>query len=388
MRFPRRGAALLTSFAVLTLPLTGCHHGDSGANVTTVPILNADDTVATVNQQSITESEFFAQLQNYSVNPQSPTAEMPAGRAVLQQMIIGLCFIGLAQQEGVAPTDAEVQTQYDNLKLVQDSANIKTFEQRLAENGWTPEDVKQIQIRPQLAQIKLLTKGIPAPTAAQIQAYYDQHKADQYTKPDRAHVRGIALASQTDATSIYQQIQGGKKFDDFVGRSLNKSLPNGEFLQWVPLDSSKNPALAPLIDSIKTTAIGKTTAPFQFQNAWWLIQVVDKKSQETVPFDQIKALIPFTLLEQSALPQATDSPAVRDQKAQKFKDVQQQEQDYQKKLANSNGIKIDLPGSQYVTMLDAMKNPPPAPPMGLTPTPPPGPAPTAPPRGAAAPAKR
>jgi parvulin-like peptidyl-prolyl isomerase len=384
MRFPRRGAALLTSFAVLTLPLTGCHHDNTGGSgVPVVAKLNADDQVATVNQQAVTQSEFFAQLQNYAPNPQSPTAAMPAGRAVLQQMIQGLCYIGLAQQEGVAPTDAEVDAQYDNLKLVQDSANIKTFEERLAENGLTMQDVKEIQIRPQLAQIKLLTKGNPAPTAAQIQAYYDQHKADQFTKPDRAHVRGIALASQSDATSIYQQIQGGKKFDDFVDRSLNKSLPKGEFLQWVPLDASKNPALEPLIDGIKTTAIGKTTAPFQFQNAWWLIQVEDKKSQETVPFDQIKGLIPFALMEQAALPQQADSKAVREQKEQKFKDVQQQEQGYQKKLANSNGIKIDLPGTQYVTMLDDMKNPPVAPPMGLTPTPPPGPAPTAPARPAA-----
>src|ERR1700712_1555723 len=108
MRFPRRGAALLTSFAVLTLPLTGCHHDESGP--TTVPQLNAGDTVATVNQQSVSQSEFFAQLQNYTANPQNPAAALPAGRAVLQQIIAGLCYIGLAQQQSVAPTDAEVDS--------------------------------------------------------------------------------------------------------------------------------------------------------------------------------------------------------------------------------------------------------------------------------------
>ena len=344
--------------------------------------LNASDAVATVNQASISQSEFFAQLQNYTPNPQNPAGSQPAGRAVLQQIITGLCYIGLAQQQGVAPTDAEVDAQYDNLKLVQDSANIKSFEDRLTENGLTPQDVKDLQIRPQLAQIKLLTKGSPAPATAQIQSYYDLHKADQFTKPERAHVRGIALATQAEAQQIAQQIKGGQKFDSFLSRSLNKQLPKGEFLQWVPLDATKNIPLAPLINNIKTTAVGQTTAPFQFQGAWWLIQVVDKKTQEVVPLDQVKGLIPFALLEQQALPQQTDSPQVLQGKQQKFQDVQQEEKDYQTKLATSNGIKINLPGSQYTKMLDDLKNPPPAPPMpsGM-PTPgmaPPRPTPPAP----------
>ncbi len=374
MRLTRRGAALLTSFAVLALPLTGCGKHDDGSGAVTP--LNASDNVATVDQASVTQSEFFAQLQNYAPNPQSPTGNLPAGRAVLQQVITGLCFIGLAQQQNVAPTDAEVDAQYANLKLVQDAANIKPFEDRLTENGLTPQDVKDLQIKPQLAQIKLLTKGTPAPSAAQIQSYYDLHKADQFTKPDRARIRVIALATQSEAQQVSQQIKGGQKFDAFLSRSLNKQLPNGEFPQWVPLDASKNVTLAPLINNIKTTAVGQTTAPFQFQGGWWLVQVEDKKNQEVVPLDQVKGLIPFAILDATALPQQTDSPAVLQQKQQKFQQVQQQEKDYQMKLAASNGIKVSLPGLQYTAMLNDMKNPPPAPqaPTGLpTPSQPPSP---------------
>jgi parvulin-like peptidyl-prolyl isomerase len=319
------------------------------------------NVVATVGHQVVMRSDYLAQLRNYTPNPQHPDAGLSAGRAVLQQMITGLVYIELARQEGVAPTDAEVQTQYDNLKFVQDSANIKTFEERLAAKGLTMQDVKEIHIRPQLAEINLLTKGTPAPTASQIRAYYDQHKADQFTKPDRAHVRGIAVATHAAARHIYDSIQAGKKFDDFLSRSLNTTLPNGEFLQWVPLDASQTPSLAPLIDGIKATAIGQTSRPFQFQDAWWLIQVVDKKTQETVPFDQIKGLIPFALMEQEALPQPTDSPTAMQQKQHKFKDIQQQENDYQKKLAQTGQIQINLPGTQYVDLLNDLKHPAPAP---------------------------
>jgi parvulin-like peptidyl-prolyl isomerase len=358
MRFLRCGAALLTSIAVLALPLTGCgrHNSDTGS----VAPLNPSDAVVTVNGQSIDQTEFFAQLQNYVPSPQAPTANLPAGRAVMQQMITGLCYIGLAQQEGVAPTEAEIDAQYNNIKLVQDSANIKSFEDRLAENGLDAQDVKDLQIRPQLAQLNLLNKGNPAPTAAQIKSYYDLHKADSYTKPDRAHVRGIALATQAEAQQIYQQIKQGQKFDTFLPRSLNKTLPNGEFLQWVPLDASKNVALAPLINNIKTTNDGQTTPPFAFQGAWWLIQVVDKQPKTVVPFDQVKGLIPYAIMEQSVLPQPTDSQSVLQQKQKKFQQVQQDEEQYETKLANSNGIKVNLAGLQYTQMLSDLKNPPPA----------------------------
>ncbi len=355
----RRGAGALSALTLLALASFGCgRHDEEGGVATQVVPLNANDTVATVDKQSIPQSQFFVQLQNYAVNPQAPSAA-PAGRSVLQSMIVNLCYEGLAAQQGVAPTDAEVNTMYDNIKLVQDSQTIKPFEQRLSESGLTPQDVKDIQLRPQLAQIKMLTKGDPAPTDADIKKYYDDNKLTQFTKPDRAHVKGIALANQADAQKIYKEIQGGQKFETFLPQSLNKQLVDGEFLQWVPLDAAKNPALAPLIKGINATAQGQTSAPVSFQGAWWLIQVVEKKAKETVDFDQVKTLIPFILTEQKAQIAPTDPPAVQQAKVQKARDVQTQEQDYQKNLANSGGIKISLAGQQYTQLMNDLKNPPP-----------------------------
>ncbi len=365
MRFSWRGAAVLTSLAVLALPLAGCHQGDTDNGVVA---LNANDTAATVNDQTITQSQFFAQLQNYAPNPQNPTANQPAGRAVLQQLIGDLCFIGLAKQENVAPTDDEVNAQYANIKMVQDASNIKPFEDRLKDIGMTPDDIKLYQIKPQLAQLKLLTKGTPAPTDAQVKSYYDLHKVDQFTKPERAHIKVIALANQADAQDIYQKIQGGQSFDSFLPRSLNKAFVNGEFPQWVPLDASKNPAFGPVITSIKSLNSGQTTKPFAFGGGWWLAEVLEKKSQEVVTYDQVKGLIPFVLMQQNAQQAAQKNP-------QSVGQLQTEERDYQTKLANSGAIKVNLSGLQYTQMLDDLKNPPPpqAAPSGL-PTPPPGPA--------------
>ncbi len=348
MHISRRGARLAATLAVCATFGTGCGSKGSGDGAALVP-MNANDTVANVGGQAISQAEFFTQLQNYAANPQNSPAGQPAGRVVMQQMIGNLSLEGLAQQQNVAPTDAEVDAQYNNVKLLQDAQNIKPLEDRLRENGLTPQDVKDLQIRPQLAQIKLLTKGQAAPTDAKVKAYYDTNKNTQFTKPDRAHVRGIALANQADAQQVFKQIQGGQKFDTFLPRSLNKQLVNGEFLQWVPLDAGKNPQLAPLIKSIGGTNAGQTTPPFSFQGAWWLIQVVEKKPKEVVAFDSVKTLIPFILTEQKAA-----------QNPQAFAALQTQERDYQTKLATDGKITIALPGVQYTQLLSDLKNPPPA----------------------------
>lgn len=368
----RRGAGLASALTALALTVAGCHSSGPTTSSNGVQTLNANDTVASVNKQDINQSEFFTQLQNYTANPQNPAAaSQPAGRAVLQQMITNVAFIEMAKEQNAAPTDAEVDAQFSNLKMLEDARNVKPLEDRLKDSGLTPQDVKDMQIRPQLAQIKLLTKGMPAPTDAQIKSYYDQHKADNFTKPERAHVRAIVLANQTDAQQISQQIKGGQTFDTFVPRSLNKQLVNGELPQWVPLDMTKMPEsqkvqMAPLIKAVKSVQPGQTTPPLAFQGGWWLIQVVDKKPLEVVPFDSVKGLIPYLLMEQSVQQNMTQ-----------LQQMQTQVRDYEAKLANSGEIKVTLPGTQYVQMLTEMKNPPPPMPSMM-----PTPMPSAPPSGA------
>lgn len=371
----RRGAGLAS--ALIALSVAGCH--SSGPDTTGgVTPLNATDSVASVKGQNITQSQFFTQLQNYAINPQQPPAAQPAGRAVLQQMITNAAFIGMAKDQNAVPTDEEVKAQYNNLKLVEDARNVRTLEDRLKDSGLTPEDVQAMQIRPQLAQIKLLTKGSPAPTDAQVHSYYDQHKAEEFTKPERAHVRAIVLANQADAQQISQQIKTGQSFDTFLPRSLNKSFVNGDLPQWVPLDPAKNVQLAPLIKAVKATGKGQTTAPLAFQGGWWLIQVVDTLKQEVVPFDSVKGLIPYLLMEQAVTPLPTDSPDVQRSKVEKQQGLQTQVREYEAKLANSGDIKVTLPGAQYTQMLSDLKTPPPPPPASM-------PMPSAPPSGPAAP---
>ena len=295
--FTGRRAARLTSLAVLSafaavpLVLSGCSHsgtadGGSGSGGNTLTTTGSDaGPVATLTTPkgstlTISQSEFYAQLQGFVANgsPQSfaPVGQ-PAGRLVIQQMLQNLIFEGLAQDQGVAPTSAEVDQQYANIKMAQEARSTKTFDQLLAEAGLTSDLFKDLQVKPQLAQLKLLTKGATV-SDADIQAYYDANKDKAFTKPARVHIQRIVAGSLPQAQQIAKAIAGGQTFASQIAQSLDKSSPDGDVPQWIPLDPAP-PSLGSLITPIKTAAVGSVTSPITVagpngQKTYWLVKVV------------------------------------------------------------------------------------------------------------------
>ena len=366
MQLTRRGAARLASLAVLsTLALAGCNHsgtGDSAASSNDVlPPPNAGSgSVATITTPkgaslSLTQPEFNAQLQNYIPNsPPQNFAPMgqSAGRLVMQQLLLNLMVEGLAQDQGVAPTDADVNTQYSNIKMLQDARNIKGFDQALTDAGMTPDIFKDLQVKPQVAQLKLLTKGMTV-TDADVQTYYNANKDKQFTKPVRVHIKRIVVATAGEAQSISKAIAGGQSFESQVAQSLDKSTPDGDVPQWVPLDPAP-PALAAVIKPIKSTPPGSVTPPIVVpgqngQNTYWLVKVVEKKDKETLPLDQIKDLIRANLLQQKVQADPTAQQA-----------LQQQLRGFQ------SLCKVSIAGPQYASLAQELTHPAPAaPPTGL-----------------------
>ena len=158
MQLTRRSAARLAPLAVLScFVLAGCGHTETGGS-SSAAIPGGDGPVATITTPkgstlTVTQPEFYTQLQAYVPNSQpSPTAPQgnfapagqQAGRLVLAQMLQNLMIEGLAQDQGVAPTDAEVSTAYDNFKMIQDARSVKPVEQALQEAGLNSDIVKNL----------------------------------------------------------------------------------------------------------------------------------------------------------------------------------------------------------------------------------------------------
>ena len=275
MQLTRNRAARLTSLAVLSalaaapLALSGCNRSttaDTGGNslVTSGGDAGPVATVTTPKGTTLTltQTEFYDQLQGFVPNgsPQSlaPIGQ-PAGRLVIQQLLQNLMFEGLAQDQGVAPTDAEVSQQYANIKMIQEARSTKPFEQALTDAGLTPDVFKDLQVKPQLAQLNLLTKGATV-SDADIQAFYNANKDKAFTKPARVHIQRIVFGTLAQAQQAAKAISGGQTFQSQVVQSLDKSSPDGDVPQWIPLDPAP-PNLGALIAPLKTAAVGAGPPP-------------------------------------------------------------------------------------------------------------------------------
>ena len=311
MQLTRRSAARLSSLAAVScLALAGCNHSDAGGG-SLGPAANNETAVATLTTPknatlTITEPQFYAQLQNYVPNTPPQTfapVGQAAGRLVLQQLMLNLMVEGLAQDQGVAPTAAEINAQYGNIKLIQNARNIKPFEQALSEAGLSEQLFQDLQVKPQLAQLKLLTKGVTI-TDTEIQSYYNVNKDKQFTKPARVHIKRIVVATLPEAQAITKEISGGKTFESEVSKTLDKATPDGDVNQWVPLDNP-DPRMASLTQPIKATAVGAVAPPITVpgpngQNSYWVVKVMEKKDKETPALADVKELIRANLLQQKA----------------------------------------------------------------------------------------
>ena len=371
MQLTRRRAARLTSLAVLSslaavpLALTGCNHaGSSDGSGSSTTFSSGSDAapVATVTTPkgstlSLSQTEFYDQLQGFIPNgsPQSfAPIGLPAGRLVIQQLLQNLMFEGLAQDQGVAPTDAQVTQQYANIKMIQEARSTKPFEQALTDAGLTPDVFKSLQVKPQLSQLNLLTKGATV-SDADILAFYNANKDKAFTEPSRVHIQRIVAGTLGQAQQISKAIAGGQTFESQVVQSLDKSSPDGDVPQWIPLDPA--PAnLSALIKPIKTAPVDSVTPPIAIpgpngQTTFWLVKIVariDKK--EVLPLDQVKDLIRAQLLQQKA--QA--DPAAEQTFQQELRDFQTQ-------------VKITAP-PQYASVVQTLTHPAPAAPTGPPPT--------------------
>ena len=359
MQLTRRRAARLTPLAVLSaLALAGCHSGAGGGGDTSAPTIGggAGGAAATLttpknNTLTLSQADFLTQLQAYVPNSGGQSFApigQPAGRLVMQQLLQALMLEGLAQDQGVAPTDAEVDTGYNNFKTVQEARSVKPLDQALADAGLSAQTIKDLQIRPQLAQLKLLTKGATV-SDADIQSFYNANKDKQFVKPARVHIKRLVFATLPEAQAAAKAIAGGQTFESQAAQSLDKSSPDGDVPQWVPLDPA--PAnLAALIKPIKATQPGQVTPPITLpgpggRSTYWLVKVVERKDKETVPLDQVKDLIRSQLLQQKA---AAD-PAVQQNLQQSLHDFQTQ-------------AKISVPGTQYASLVQELTHPAPLPP--------------------------
>ena len=114
------------------------------------------------------------------------------------------------------------------------------FQQALAEEGlsfqaWR-DRLKQTLL--QKLVVGTVAAQITPPTEAEMQTYYNEHKA-RFSNPEAAQVRQILVATESDATAIEAELKQGKKMTDLAKKfSISPEGPTGGNVGWLEKGAS------------------------------------------------------------------------------------------------------------------------------------------------------
>jgi peptidyl-prolyl cis-trans isomerase SurA len=224
------------------------------------------DVLAKVNSYKIRRPE-VDKLYNSQLagSPQKPTqAEEEALRLNILLQIIDLqLHLQQAEKLGVVATDDEVESK---LSQVKGPYTKEEFEKRLKTQGLTEADYRQ-DLRRKITIDKLLNKEIASKVSisdADIQTYYDQHKADFNLIEPRYYVAHIQVAQGPEQTidqahkkiqMIYNRLESGEDFAALAGQYSEdpNTARNGGELGAMPESQLKNtdPATREAIQKLK-----------------------------------------------------------------------------------------------------------------------------------------
>jgi len=266
------------------------------------------DVVAIVNDQTVTSAEFYDTLQHYVPSqvpgfPQNPALAQPAGRIALQNLIINSLTIQLARDNNVPVTQAALDASYADNKMLQEAQVTMPFEQILEQQGYTQQQYENEVLAPNVAQVNLLSKTITV-TPEELQASY---KSDigLYTIPASVHVRRIACSSKQEAQNIYNGIKAGAPLSQFAPQNIASDDAGGnpedvtDIARWINVDQPA-PGLSAVSKEMQNAKSGDTLQPMQIQGQWWVMQVVQVRPRQVIPFSQVQDLVRINLVRQKS----------------------------------------------------------------------------------------
>ena len=240
----------------------------------------AGGSIATVNGQPISQSDFEAKLET-----------SPVARNILQQMVQEALIDQYAKNNNITVTDAEIAAREDQLK-----ANFPngSWDEMLKSRNLTEADVKNA-LREQIVLDKALAKQVTI-TPAQVKQYFDKNHA-AFDKPEQVQARHILVADLATANKIEAQLKSGANFADLAKQystdpgSKDKGGDLGCF--------GHNQMVKPFDQAAFSLPVGKISDPVKSPFGYHIIRVNEKKPAQKATLAGSEAQIRSTLAQQA-----------------------------------------------------------------------------------------
>jgi peptidyl-prolyl cis-trans isomerase C len=259
--------------------------------------------IATFEGGSVTQGELdeFAKQSGFGeISPDDPQY-----KAAIQQIMPQLVGVEIAKayasEHNITASDKEVDQEIEKIKKQvgeqarssgQDVSNQKAYEQALKQNNITEEELRD-DIRENLPVQKVqeeVSKDAQ-PTDEEIQKYYEQNKEAQFTTPEQVCVSHILFAKdqKQKAEDVKKQLEDD---GDFAKLAKQYSQDPGSAAKGGDLGClGKGETVPDFEEAAFGAKEGEIVGPVETQFGYHLLEVTDKKPQQTRPLSEVESQI-------------------------------------------------------------------------------------------------
>ncbi|WP_081797976.1 peptidylprolyl isomerase [Neobacillus dielmonensis] len=241
--------------------------------------LKKGEAVAKFNGESITKDELYSEMVKQY------------GSATVDKMIADKIVTAEAAKKKIAVSDNEVNKQINALKESYGGEDV--FNQMIASNGTTLTQVKE-DLKNYLTIKKLLEPQIKI-TDEEMKTYFEENK-DSFAEPEQVKASHILVADEQTANEIKQKLTDGADFADLAKQySTDEGTKNdgGELGYF-----GKGDMVAEFENVAFSLDVNQISDPVKTDYGYHIIKVEDKKAAKEAYFEDSKATIKDTLLDQ------------------------------------------------------------------------------------------
>ncbi|HEX6457117.1 MAG TPA: SurA N-terminal domain-containing protein [Solirubrobacterales bacterium] len=296
--------ALVVFGAIFVLLFVGfaIAQGIGSPSVPSGDVAKIDDVPAEIGEISEKDLERGVEQQAAQAKLKKPPApgskkHKELQEAALKEMIERAWITGQAEEMGIKVTDKQVEEQLAEIKK-QSFPSKGAYAKFLKEAKFTQEDV-DVRVEQQVLVNAIQEKvnaETPAPSASEVESYYEAEKSKQFTEKESRDVRVVINKDKGKLEAAKKELEKDsspaswkkvvKKYSSEPSAASQGGLQKGiteELLQ------------EPLKKAIFGSASGELVGPTKFETNWILLEVVKLNPQKIKSLAEVKPQIEETL---------------------------------------------------------------------------------------------
>jgi parvulin-like peptidyl-prolyl isomerase len=215
--------------------------------------------------------------------------------AAIGELLNSAWIFGEAEELGIKVTQKEVEAELAKVKK-ESFKTEKAFQEFLKESHFTEEDVNE-RLELQILSTKIqekITNETPPLSEAELESYYEEEKAKQFTKPPTRDVRVVVNENKKEVEEAQKALEADNSEASWK-KVTKKYSPTTAAQGGLQKEISEEFLQEPLKKDIFKSETGELIGPVKQAKSWLLLEVVKETPKKVQTFPEVKATIEQTL---------------------------------------------------------------------------------------------